>query len=297
MTAQDTTLDRRRSRSKGPPPEPRASHRAFRACWLAAIVLATISLVPATAIAGDAATGTALPNLIGAGIGPTPDYPGADSRSIAVAPLFRYQFKGSQRSVYLAGPLANFNLVNDPAWHAGPLLNYRPGREDADDAVVRQLHEIADTVEAGAFISYRWYGKGAVPWEVQVSANVLQGFTSTDGTRGWVGASILTPISRRIVVGLGGTINYTDAKTMDGYYGIAPADSVKSGLPVYLPGGGLSSSDLWLTVAFLVHSNWAVGAAVYAQHLRGNAADSPWVRTHGNTNQVSFGIGAAYYWQ
>lgn len=258
--------------------------------------------MPATSKAQDTGNtgnvaGIQLPNMAGIAIGSTPDYAGADSKSIAAGPVFRYQFKDSQRYVSMLGPLASFNIIDNSALQAGPLLRYRSGRKDVDNAVVRQLHEIDDTVEAGAFVSYVWWGKGRVPWRAQISTEVLTGFSSADGTRAWVGGQFLMPVSHRVILGLGGSFNFIDGKTMKSYYGITPADSVASGLPVFQPGGGSSSNDLWFVATFLVNRKWAIGAGVYSQHLRGNAADSPWVAEQGSVNQITVGAGIAYIWK
>ncbi len=268
---------------------------------LAAAVLALSLAAPVVVRAGDVAvvpmpTIPRLPNMIGFGVGTTPDFVGAKSNYIGVAPFFRYQFGESERNVFLLGPLASFNLVNDKNWHAGPLLRYRSGRSDADNAVIASLHDIGATVEAGAFVSYQWYGKGAVPWRIHVSANLLQGFNSADGTRLSLGGNIMLPLSRWALVSVGGSLSFTDAKTMQGYFGITTADSANSGLPVYEPGGGLSNADLWMGLSFLIGRRWILGGGIYWQRLRGNAADSPWVSQEGDVNQVSYGVGLVYFW-
>lgn len=276
------------------------SKRGSRGVLLAVAVtlgLATPGVVHAQAIGAIKIPNMPkLPNMVGFGVGPTPDFVGADSRHIGLAPIFRYQFTGSERYVSLMGPLASFNLVNEKTWHAGPLLRYRSGRSDADDALVRKLHEIDDTVEIGAFVSYRWFGQGRVPWRIQVSANVLQGFNNADGTRLSVGGHVLLPLSRWALVGVGGSFSFIDGKTMQSYYGITPADSANTGLAAFEPGGGLSSNDLWVGLSFLVGKRWIIGGGVYWQRLRGHAADSPWVSKRGRVNQISYGVGLVYFW-
>lgn len=264
--------------------------------WLA--VIATVSGLGLSTIShAQDAQRLELPNLIGIGIGLTPDYAGADSRSLAAGPFLHYRFPDSQRSIAMLGPLLTFNVVDNSAWHAGPVLRYRQGREDADNPVVHQLHKIDSTAEAGAFVSYVFSGKGSVPWLAQISTGALSGFSSADGTRAWIDAQLLMPLSHRLILGLGGSFNVVDGKTMNSYFGVTPADSVASGLPVFQPGGGNSSNELWLAAAFLVNSKWVIGVGGYWQHLRGNAAASPWVSEQGDANQVTVGAGIAYIWK
>lgn len=268
---------------------------AFRCALFISVALLGVGL--STVGNAQNVQGIQLPNMVGMGVVLTPDYPGADSRSASAGPFLQYQFPNSQRSVSVLGPLASFNVINDSAWHAGPALRYRGGRKDADNPVVHQLHEIGATVEAGAFVSYLWSGKGSVPWRVQISTSVLRGFSRADGTRAAIDAFVLTPVSHRIFLGLGGSINVIDRKTMNGYFGITPTDSLASGLPIFQPGGGNNSNDLWLTAAYLINSKWVVAVGGYWQHLRGNAAGSPWVIQQGNVNQITIGAGIAYLWK
>ncbi len=277
-------------------------HSSARVRGFMIAVLATACMLPGATMAQNIGKSglpqvAGFPNMIGIGVGSTPDYVGADSRSVKAAPVLRYQLPDSHRYVSVLGPLISVNLVNDRALHAGALLRYRFGRKDADDPVVRKLHEINDAVEVGAFVSYGWSGKGAVPWKLRASTSVSSGFGNRDGMRASIGGHFLTPVSRRALVGVGGSVNFIDGRTMRSFYGITPADSLASGLTAYQPGGGRSSQDFWIGAGVLVHAKWLVGGGAYWQHLRGNAADSPWVRQHGCATQVTWGIGVARLWK
>jgi len=237
------------------------------------------------------------PNLVGAGIGTTPDYTGANTSSAAVAPLLRYHFQDSHRSFSLVGPIGSLNLIDSPGLHGGPMFRYRFGRLDVEDPVVARMHEIDRTIDLGGYLSYWWTGSD-VPWRLRVAGSVLTGIDSEHrGNSASLDAQFWLPVSRQVVLGVGGALNFADSDFMTTWYGVNAQDSAASGLPFYKPGGGGTSNDAWVGVMWLFRPNWVVGAGVYYQRLTGNAADSPIVRDRGNANQVSGGVGAAYYWE
>ena len=250
---------------------------------------------PTVALA-QAAEGGDFPNVIGMGVGVTPDYSGASSRSVAVAPLFNYKFKTSERSVTVLGPVASFNIVDNRAFNAGPTLRYRPGRTDADDPVIAQLHEVDATVDAGFFVSYGWIGEPEWPWRVRVWASGFTSLGDEGGNSASVTGNVLVPVSRRTLLAVGAAVNYASADSLIADYGVTQADSIRSGLAPFRPSGGTSSRDLWVGATFLATESWVVGAGVYWQQLSGQAADSPIVIERGRKEQLSAGVGLAYIW-
>ena len=265
----------------------------LRRCALAGLLAGISLMTRAQAIDPEL-----FPNLVGAGIGVTPDYTGADSRSAAVAPLLRYHFEDSRRAISIVGPIGSVNLIESPTLHGGPVFRYRFGRQDAKDPVVARMHEIDPTIDVGAYLSYWWTGSGGVPWRLRVAGNVLIGIDSDHaGTSGSLDAQFWLPVSQRVILGVGGALNYGSSSFMNTYYGVTAQDSVASGLPVFRPGSSSTSADAWVGVMYLLKPNWVVGAGVYYQRLTGDAADSPIVRDRGNADQISGGVGAAYYWQ
>lgn len=273
---------------------PAVAQRYRHALLLGSVLLL---LTHPTLASAEAAEGGDFPNVIGVGIGLTPDYSGARSRSMAVAPLFNYKFKASERSVTVLGPVASFNIVDNRAFNAGPILRYRPGRADADDPVIAQLHEVDATVDAGVFVSYGWIGEPEWPWRVRVWASGFTSLGDEGGNSASLTGSVLVPVSRRTLLTVGAAVNYADADAMIADYGVTRTDSVRSGLAHFRPSGGTSSHDLWVGATFLATETWVVGAGVYWQQLSGQAADSPIITERGRKEQLSAGVGLAYIWK
>ena len=77
---------------------------------------------------------------------------------------------------------------------------------------------------------------------------------------------------------------------------MTPADSLASGLPIYVPGSGLRDLRGWAVAMLHLSKHWQLGAGVMYSRLVGNAADSPIVSEEGSKNQWVYGAGALYAW-
>ena len=247
--------------------------------------------------AAQSAEQDVFPNCIGFGIGTTPDYLGARSKSVAAAPVLYYRFGSSERALNVVGPLASINLVDQEAFNAGPLVRYNGGRTDVDDTVVRQLRAVDSSFDAGAFVSYGWFGEPEFPWRLRLWAGALTSTRSEGGGSGSLNLDALVPLSQRVLIGAGGSLNYRSAGSMRTNYGISTQDSLDSGLARFSPGGGTSSRDAWLGAVFVLDKHWAIGGGGYLQRLAGDAAASPIVSERGRVNQVTWAIGAVYLWR
>ena len=241
-------------------------------------------------------------NIIGLGIGGVPDYQGSDDYEAGIAPFGRYYFSG-ERYINLLGPQLSLNLMDDEVWQFGPMLMYRFGRDDdVDDSVVKQMREIDDTIEAGAFLAASYKLNPVDPRErIIVSADILadigdehEGWISTFGIKYWV------PLSQMIVMHVGGGFSYASDDYVDTYYGVNGSDIAlfpSLGGTAYDADGGIN--DVRATIGALVHlsPSWHLGVGARYQRLLGDAEDSPVVNERGDANQWVFGVGLGYAWQ
>lgn len=241
-------------------------------------------------------------NIIGLGVGQVPDYQGSEDYETGIGPFGRYYFSG-QRYVHLLGPQLSLNVLDDEVWQFGPALMYRFGRDsDVDDTVVRQMKEIDDTVEAGAFVAASYKLNAQDPRErVIFSADLLadvsdshDGWISTFGVKYWM------PVSRTVVAHIGGGFAYASDDYVQTYYGVTGSDVAlfpSLGGNPYIADGGIN--DFRVTAGALVHlsPNWHLGLGARYQKLQGDAEDSPVVDERGDSSQWIYGVGIGYVWQ
>ena len=217
---------------------------------LPAALLLSILAPAAPAVAQDGLTGSWT-----LGVAQLPEYEGSD-QSLTI-PSTGFRLEQGARYLELQGTSLRANLLASPSFEAGPVLSYRFGRQDADDAAVAALPEIDDTLEAGVFAALTFpVESGAVRPSAEIRGDV-------------------------------GDVHGGIVGTVSTYFGIEAAGAATSGLPVTDIGGGLKDAGIDLTVSYAVSDRSAVGGFVGYRRLLGDFADSPVVA---DENQLSVGL-------
>jgi outer membrane protein len=238
-----------------------------------------------------------VPNVVGVAVGMVPDYLGSDDYTAAAAPFFRWTFKGTERYLQLNVTELSFNVLNNPNWVLAPVLNYRPGRDDVDDKVVKKMEDIDDTVEAGISFGYIWKDAKNPRHRFitnltyyQDIGNVYDGWLMQAGARYWY------PISKPIDVQIGVGATYAGSDYMNTYFGVSSKDSARSGLKEFKADSGFRDWNAQLAGVFHFSVNWHLGVGVKYFGLMDDASDSPIVDDRGSSNQWVYGVGLAYSW-
>jgi len=235
-------------------------------------------------------------NFAGLGVGAYPDYFGSSDSKVGVAPIGRVSLGGS-RFVRLMANELRVNVLDDSNWQLGPVGVWRLGREDVENPVVDRVHHIDDSIGLGLFGAYVWRDPqeirkvaGVGAWAVGDVSDVYNGWTAG------LNAYAMQPVAQMVTFAGGAAFTYGSGNYMDEYFGVTPADSLASGLPVYVPGSGVRDVRGWAVVLFHVSPQWHLGAGAMYLRLMGDAADSPIVSDEGSKNQWVYGAGALYAW-
>ena len=93
---------------------------------------------------------------LGAGVGAAPDYEGSEDYE-AVPVLIARAAQGN-RFVELFGTTLRANLLGGPVLQAGPVLVYRPERDDVDSDAVDDLDDVDEAIELGGFVGLSYQG-------------------------------------------------------------------------------------------------------------------------------------------
>ena len=96
------------------------------------------------------------------------------------------------------------------------------------------------------------------------------------------------------MVSLGPRLLFSDGRYQRAYFGVTPAASLASGLPVYRPGSGIYGVAVASGVTYTLNDRWGLFGFGRYERLVGDAARSPIVRELGSRNQISAGIGLNY---
>jgi len=239
-----------------------------------------------------------IPNMVGIGVGAVPDYVGSDDYMFAAAPALYYQFGNTNRNISWWGIFGSANLIDSSNWSAGPTLQFRPGRKDVDDEVVSKMSEVDNSWEAGVFVGYQYINTQGVPWIARANVGVQWNLNDEyDDPYWWASGQFFFPLREDLFVGLGGGLGGGSSSFNQTYFGVTPANSVASGLPVYSPGGGVSNVYVWPALLWRFHPNWLGAVGGMYSRVTGDAGDSPIVKDRGDANQWLAGIGVAYIWK
>jgi outer membrane protein len=237
-----------------------------------------------------------VPDVVGLSVGVVPDYEGSDDYMFGALPALNLQFEN--RHIRLLGSYVEVNILNHDALQLGPIARYRFGRDnDIEDEVIKEIHEVDDSFEVGAFAGFLIRDKQNPRIRYGASLSYLQdvsdghdGFTIQASARAWY------PASKAIDLGIAGGGTYASDDYMSAYFDVTGADFISSGLPVYDAEEGLK--DVYVQPMMMVHlsKSWHLGAGVRIKVFRADARYSPVVDDRGSDTQVIAGVGVAYAW-
>ena len=244
---------------------------------LAAAVLAA---VPTPALAQDT-----LRVRVGAGAQVRPDFIGADRTEIA--PLWDVDLASGTNPFKFEAPDYAFGIpiISKGGFSFGPAANLENGRRDSD--IGAPLGRVKRTFEAGAFASYDL-------GSFHLRGDVLKGIGGHEGLIGTLGVDKVWRDGDKYVFSVGPRLLFSDGRYQRAYFGVTPAASLATGLPVYQPEGGIHGIAAAAGMSLQLNSRWGLFGFGRYERLIGDAGRSPVVRVLGSRNQLSAGVGLNY---
>ncbi|MEM1151775.1 MAG: MipA/OmpV family protein [Pseudomonadota bacterium] len=235
-------------------------------------------------------------NFIAVGIGVEPEYLG--SEDIKPTPFAAGRYDSGPVVFESRGIALAFDFVSpltDGTFAAGPVVGYRFGRDDVDNAVVDRLAKVDGSFEIGGFARYSLFNLAIAGDSLSFEASTM--VDVSDGHGGLVvvpGASYTFPITGRLRTSVGVSANYGDGSFNDSFFSVDAPGSAASGLPVFDADGGFYSAGLSLTGSYQVTQRWGVLGIVQVDRLVGDASNTPIVTQEGSETQVFGGLAISY---
>ncbi|MCP4343777.1 MAG: MipA/OmpV family protein [Desulfobulbaceae bacterium] len=225
---------------------------------------------------------------LGLGVGMAPDYEGSSDYQAVPMLYGRYSY-GDGKYLLLKGTQLKWNLLSENI-QLGPLLQYRPERDDVDNNQVDRMKDVDAAVEAGFFLT----GKFG-PW----SATLEFAADTTDKHDGYlvtVGGDYQAKISEDLKMTFGASTTYASDNYLKTYFSVAPNNRGTSTLPDHRTGSG-ELKDVGLTVAttYDLNDSWSIMGNLGYKRLLGDAKDSPIVDDEGDENQLFVGVMGVYH--
>lgn len=225
---------------------------------------------------------------VGAGPMLEPKFPGAKDLGLRPWPLFDLRRMGSEREFETPDEGFSIDLLRGKRFNVGPALNFDPGR-DEEDAILG-IGDVGMSVEGGAFV------EAYLSDHFRLRGEARKGFGGHKGVVADVGADmIFGETSDPFHFSIGPRVRLANARYVRAYYGVNPAQSALTGLPVHGVSGGLHSVGALAYANYQLNRRWGIEAFGRWDRLLGDAADSPLVRSSvGSRNQFRTGIGLTY---
>jgi outer membrane scaffolding protein for murein synthesis (MipA/OmpV family) len=241
---------------------------------------------------------------IGAGAAWIPDYEGSNDHRFTPLPAANGTVWGMSFTVL--GNRASLDLIPDregQGWNfqLGPVavINLNRTNQDAiKDVRVRALGEIDTAVEVGGYVGI---GKTGILHDydtLSISASYRHDVTRIHRT-GIITPSVnyTTPLSTKALVGLFASAEIVQDRYARTYFGVTPAGSLRSGLPVFTPQGGQKNVNFGGLFTYALTGNLTKGLALVTgfnySKLVNDFADSPIVSIAGSRHNWTIGAGLA----
>lgn len=233
---------------------------------------------------------------IGAGALVAPTYDGDDDYRLSLLPNVQLSYGDSFFASVQEG--VGYRWINTDELKAGPIGRIKFSRdedgdqtfavtgEDTDD--LRGLGDVDTSIELGGFIDYE-IGALTLGFEARQAVSGHDGFVVDVDAR-WSGRSMA--FGPPIFWSVGPRAKFVGESYNEAYFGVTPAQSLASGLPVYDADGGLHSYGLGASAVYPLTRDraWALVAVAGYDRLAGDAESSPLVRERGSPDQLSVGL-------
>lgn len=215
--------------------------------------------------------------LVGVGAWIRPAYQGADSMRTDLIPQLRlygqHWFARTTQGQLEGG----YRIALAPTWTVGAQLTYEPGRRTKDSAFL--ISHNVETLDPGAGLGVH------VEWDDKVGRAPLnallrwrQHLDTDQGAKADLRFTVGVLDSHGIRAGVFTQLTWSSAKASQSYFGVTPAQSSATGLPVYAAGAGLRYGAVGVLAAYDLSRHWVVLGSVEIHRLAGDAKDSPYTQ-------------------
>jgi outer membrane protein len=226
------------------------------------------------------------------GLGPsmTPRYEGDNNYKFSVIPAISLRYKdlvevnNNEVRLIAFNRMFNADTGNDATGNlrVGPTVSVDFGRAEDDSPDLTGLGGISTSLELGAFISYT---QGPMRLRARARHDIMSGH---GGGTMRLDAAYTIFQAAPVALGVNVTSTWATGKYMQSYFGVSPAQSAASGLPVFDANSGFKDVGVELTSNYIFASQWALVSNVGYKRLMGDAKNSPLVRQRGSANQMAF---------
>lgn len=242
---------------------------------------------------------------IGAGVAYFPDYEGSNEHTWSPIPAAQGTVAGMSFTL-LANRLSVDLIPNGtgPGWdfQFGPVavLNLNRSKISAiEDPRIKALGEVDTALEVGGYVGIGRTGVITSDYDkLSVTLSYRHDVTKIHKSGIWTPAiNYATPLSTKTLVGFFAAAEIVEDDYARTYFGVTPAGSAASGLPVFTPKGGQKNISFGGMFTVALTGDLTKGLALVTgfnySKLLGDFAGSPLVSIAGSRHQWTGGAGLA----
>ena len=218
-----------------------------------------------------------------------PLFQGSSRERLRPYPIFAVRRYGTPEPFRAPRDGLDIALIDGGNYQIGPVGQFVwSQREKASSEPVHRLGNVPWAGEAGIFAQYWW-----VPW-LRTRTEVRQGFNGHHGIVSDITTDAVVPVTPQWTLSGGPRLTLATTPALNPYFGITPAQSVISGLPIYDAKGGVRSYGAGTQARYLWTPQWATHVFLEYERLSGEPAGSPIVTQRGSPDQVTIGFGVTH---
>ncbi|MEW6023546.1 MAG: MipA/OmpV family protein [Pseudomonadota bacterium] len=261
----------------------------FSALALAVLTSSAAAQTPATNPMPDGSRDM----YVGLGLASAARYEGAKHSERKLLPVLQVQWSNG---VFVSGMSAGMHLSHNPQFEYGPLVELQPRRDESGkgggiDGIEARYSLVALTVAALGEnrlsgmtpVSTRLLGGGFLNYYLtpdwRLTGSLLYGAgNERDGARLDLGLQRLAmQVGAHHRISAGAGLSFVNANYNTAFFGVDRIDSLRSGNPVYRPGGGLKDGHVGVRWNWDLSPSWMLTSNLQVQRLAGDARRSPLV--------------------
>lgn len=218
-----------------------------------------------------------------------PKYEGAKAVGPSFMPSLSWRRVGEPAGFSAPDDSLDFALYETDRFSVGVAGGLKGGRYSGSSHRLFGLRSVPWTVEAGVFAEY-W----PILDRLRTRVEVRQGFHGHRGVVADLSADWVERLGRFTLSG-GPRLSLGTASYMRRNFGVTSQESLANGyLAAYRPAGGIKSIGAAAALEYTWSEQWSTTLFARYDRLDREAGNSPLVRTIGQRDQVTVGVGANY---
>lgn len=226
---------------------------------------------------------------IGGAIELGPKYEGASAAGFSFMPSLSWRRAGEAESFSAPDDSLDYALYETDRFSFGVAGGWKSGRYSSSNARLFGMRDIRWSIEAGVFAEY---------WPIQdrlrTRVEVRQGFNGHHGIVADFSADWVERFGHFTLSG-GPRLSLGNASFMRRNFGVTVPESLVNGvLAPYRPSGGAKSVGLATALEYTWSEQWSTTLFARYDRMIDQAEASPLVRTIGQRDQITVGLGASY---